>query len=143
MSASTQPLTQNNVLQRWLPYCRPGATQARLRLLCFAHAGGSALVFHKWPDKLPWYVQVCAVQLPGRERRLSEPFITRMSELIHQLSDALLPWIDRPVALLGHSLGAKVAFEFVRRIRERANAPEIVHLFVSGCAAPHLRSCLV
>jgi medium-chain acyl-[acyl-carrier-protein] hydrolase len=138
MSASPQVIHDRTMLQRWLPFCRLDAGRSKLRLLCFAHAGGSALVFHKWPEKLPWTVQVCAVQLPGRDRRLQEPFIKRMPELIDELSHALLPWIDRPVALLGHSLGAKVAFEFARRLAALPEAPEIAHLFVSGCPAPHL-----
>ncbi|HXB21792.1 MAG TPA: alpha/beta fold hydrolase [Candidatus Solibacter sp.] len=140
MSASTQVSNQKGLLERWLPYCRLDAIRPKLRLLCFAHAGGSALAFHKWPDKLPWNVQVCAVQLPGRERRLGEPFIKRMPELISEISAALLPRMDRPLAILGHSLGAKLAFEFVRRVRAWPGAPEVVHLFVSGCPAPHLRS---
>jgi medium-chain acyl-[acyl-carrier-protein] hydrolase len=140
MSVSTPVTNDHAVLQRWLPYCRLDAGRHKLRLLCFAHAGGSALVFHRWPEKLPWTVQVGAVQLPGRERRLHEPFFTRIPELIDELSHVLLPWIDRPVALLGHSLGAKLAFEFARRLAAQPGAPEIVHLFVSGCPAPHYPS---
>jgi surfactin synthase thioesterase subunit len=137
MSVSTPITSDRAVLQRWLPYCRLDAGRHKLRLLCFAHAGGSSLVFHKWPEKLPWTVQVCAVQLPGRDRRLHEPFFKRTPELIEELSHVLIPWIDRPVALLGHSLGAKLAFEFARRLAAHPGAPEIVHLFVSGCPPPH------
>ncbi len=139
MSVSTPPVNDRIALQRWLPYCRLDAGRPRVRLLCFAHAGGSAFVFQKWPEKLPWTVQVCAVQLPGREQRLNEPFVKHMPKLIEELSHALLSWMDRPVALLGHSLGAKIAFEFARCIRSQVGAPEIVHLFVSGSRAPHLR----
>jgi medium-chain acyl-[acyl-carrier-protein] hydrolase len=139
MSTVTQILS-HDMLQRWLPYCRMEPGRPRVRLLCFAHAGGSALNFRSWPDKFPWNVQVCAVQLPGRERRLREPFIRHMPELIDRMSEVLLPWIDGPVALLGHSLGAKVAFEFARRLCSHGGAQKIVHLFVSGCPAPHLRS---
>jgi surfactin synthase thioesterase subunit len=139
MNASLQ-VVNGAALQRCLPYCRLDSGLPKVRLLCFAHAGGSALVFHKWPEKFPSMVQVCAVQLPGRERRLNEPFITRMPELMDEISRALLPWLDRPVALLGHSLGAKIAFEFARRVRAHPGAPEIAHLFVSGSRAPHMRS---
>jgi len=140
MSGVTQTLNRSAVLQRWLPYCRLEASKPTLRLLCFAHAGGSALSFRTWPEKFPCNIQVCAVQLPGRESRLREPFFRRVSELVDRLSEELLPGIDGPVALLGHSLGAKIAFESARRLRSRYGAQKLVHLFVSGCSAPHLRS---
>ncbi len=140
MVATTQIAPRNDLLQRWLPYCRFNATHPRVRLLCFSHAGGTALAFYKWPDKFPWNVQVCALQYPGRERHAG-PFIRRIPDLMNEMTDALLPWLQGPVALLGHSLGAKIAFEFARRFRSRPGAGEIVHLFVSGCPAPHLRSC--
>lgn len=133
-----RPAQDGARLRRWLPYSRPDAPNAKLRFLCFAHAGGSALVFHKWPAAFPEGVQVCPVQLPGRERRLNEPLIKRIPELVEELWHALLPVLDRPVALLGHSLGARIAFEFARRLESQAGAPAIRHLFVSGCRAPHL-----
>jgi len=45
------------------------------------------------------------------------------------------PWIDRPYALFGHSVGGLVAFEVARALqRGGAPAPEV--LFVSGSRAP-------
>jgi surfactin synthase thioesterase subunit len=46
------------------------------------------------------------------------------------------PQGPRPYAVYGHSLGALVAFELLREIRRRGG-PGPVHLFVSGCVAPH------
>lgn len=109
MTASPQAVIESGALQRWLPYCRLNVGRPKVRLLCFPHAGGSARVFDKWPERLPWSVQVCAIQLPGREMRLNEPPITRMTHLLEEFAKVLLPWIDRPVALFGHSLGAKIA----------------------------------
>jgi medium-chain acyl-[acyl-carrier-protein] hydrolase len=45
--------------------------------------------------------------------------------------------MDRPFALYGHSMGALIAYELARRLREAGRA-EPVHLFVSGCRAPQL-----
>jgi len=140
MSTGNQTLNRNAVVQRWLPYCRLETGKPSVRLLCFAHAGGSALAFRTWPEKFPWNIQVCAVQLPGREGRLREPFLRRVSEVIDRLSEELLPAIEGPVALLGHSLGARIAFESARRLCSRYGAQKVVHLFVSGCSAPHLHS---
>ncbi|HEX8212555.1 MAG TPA: alpha/beta fold hydrolase [Longimicrobium sp.] len=122
---------------RWVRIPGGANPAARLRLFCFPYAGGGASVFFPWPRALPPEVEVCAVQLPGREERLHEPPITRWDELVDQLAGALVPWMDRPFAFFGHSLGASVAFELAQRLRrDRRRGP--VHLFASGRAAPHL-----
>src|SRR5262245_25838037 len=115
------------------PRLRPG-----VRLFCFPHAGGGASLFRGWADGLPDAVEVCPVQLPGRETRFREPPFLCLEPLIEALATALRPHLDRPFAFFGHSLGALVAFELARRLG-RAEGPQPVHLFVSGCAAPQIR----
>jgi len=110
---------------------------ARCRLLCFPYAGAGASMFAAWPRTIPPDVEVCAVQMPGREGRLSEPPITRWDEAVDNVNDVLMPWTDRPFAFFGHSLGAALAFEVARRF-QRDRRPGLVHLFVSGRRAPHL-----
>jgi medium-chain acyl-[acyl-carrier-protein] hydrolase len=111
---------------------------ARLRLIGVPYAGSGASAFAMWPRALPADVEMCAVQMPGREARLGEPPLTRWDDVIDRLAEALLPWTQQgPFALFGHSLGAMVAFEIARRWR-RDRRPGPDHLFVSGCRAPHL-----
>src|SRR5262249_21000644 len=50
---------------------------------------------------------------------------------------AVLPRLDGPYALFGHSLGALVAFELARRLKHLYQRPA-AHLFVSGHCAPQL-----
>jgi len=107
-----------------------------MRLICFPYAGAGASAFRSWPDGLPSDVEICAVQLPGRESRITEPPVADLRELVPRLSDALEPYLDRPFAFFGHSIGALVCFELARELR-RARGLEPVHLFVSGCPAPH------
>jgi medium-chain acyl-[acyl-carrier-protein] hydrolase len=112
--------------------------QARVRLLCFAHAGGNASTFAAWYRVLPPHIEVLGVQLPGREKRRSEAPIVDMALLQAQLADALVGQHDRPVALLGYSLGALIAFEYARTLRRMCvKAP--VHLVVGAAPAPHNR----
>lgn len=80
---------------------------------------------------------MCAVQLPGRENRLREPAYTTFPRLIDATFKALLPYLDAPFALFGHSMGALVAFELTRRL-DAEGAPAPLHLFVSGHRAPHM-----
>lgn len=109
----------------------------RLRLLCFPYAGGAAHIFHHWHQTLLEFVEVWAVQLPGRGRRLPEPPFTNLHDLVAAAAQALAPHLDRPFAFFGHSMGAMIAFELARHLR-RAGAEGLAHLFVSGCRAPQL-----
>jgi medium-chain acyl-[acyl-carrier-protein] hydrolase len=119
---------------RWIP--RPRANpRARLRLFCIAHAGGGASAFRGWAEALPPEVEVCPVQLPGRENRIAERPFDRVEPLVAALADAVRPWLDLPWALFGHSNGALIGFELARALRARGlSGPR--HLFASGRRAP-------
>jgi surfactin synthase thioesterase subunit len=80
-------------------------------------------------------VEVCAIQLPGRENRLAEPTIDSLPQLVDALADELASWFDLPFAFFGHSMGALLCFELTRELRRRGRALP-VHLFVSGARAP-------
>jgi medium-chain acyl-[acyl-carrier-protein] hydrolase len=110
---------------------------AGLRLFGFPYAGGGASVFRRWPDRLPTSVEVCAVQLPGRETRFHEPAFNRLTPLVETLARELRPSFDRPFAFFGHSLGGLVAFELARYLRQ-LGGPQPVCLFASGRRAPQI-----
>jgi medium-chain acyl-[acyl-carrier-protein] hydrolase len=120
----------------WLACVRP-RPGARVRLVCFPHAGGGTLAFHAWPTHLPPEIEVHAVALPGRERRLREAPATDLRQLVRDLAPAVAVLADRPLALWGHSLGALLAFE-VARSWQAHGGPAPRHVFVSGCRAPHV-----
>ena len=111
--------------------------QTTLRLFCFSYAGGGASAFRLWPAGLPGGVEVCAVQLPGRENRITEPLINAIDKLVPIVCDALIAFCDPPFAFFGHSTGALVAFELSRELRRRS-APLPCHLLISGSRAPHI-----
>jgi medium-chain acyl-[acyl-carrier-protein] hydrolase len=121
---------------RWITRPRP-LPRARLRLFCLAHAGGGASSYRGWADVLPASVEVCPVQLPGRESRISEPPFNRAEPLVEALADAVDGHLDLPFALFGHSNGALLSFELARTLRARGR-PGPVHLFPSGRRAPDL-----
>ena len=62
---------------------------ARLRLFCFPYAGGGAMIYRTWYQEFPASIDVCPVQLPGREQRLREKPYTRLEPLIEELAAGL------------------------------------------------------
>jgi medium-chain acyl-[acyl-carrier-protein] hydrolase len=106
-----------------------------MRLFCLPHAGGGASAFHTWNNLLPASLQICSVLLPGREGRLSEPLFTQIDSLADAIASELQPWLNIPFAVFGHSMGALLAFEWVRRLQRRGH-PMPVWLFLSGRRAP-------
>src|SRR5918911_2389095 len=94
--------------------------EARLHLFCFPYAGGGSQIFRQWPQRLPSIVQVYSALLPGRGQRLREPPYPCLSALVEQLARVIEPYLDKPFAFFGHSLGAIIAFELARRLRRQA-----------------------
>jgi medium-chain acyl-[acyl-carrier-protein] hydrolase len=99
------------------------------------YAGGGAALYRTWASGLPSAIDVCPVELPGRGARMGEPLIADMTAMAEHLAAAIgeLPG-NLPLALFGHSMGARVAFEVARHLDGRVG-----HLFVSGSPAPGMR----
>ncbi len=106
-------------------------------MFCFPYAGGGASIYRGWASSLPADVEVCPVQLPGRESRLREPPFNSSAPMVAALAEGLQPYLDMPFVFFGHSMGAVVAFELSRELRRRGRALPL-HLFVGGRSAPHL-----
>jgi medium-chain acyl-[acyl-carrier-protein] hydrolase len=68
---------------------------------------------------------------------MNEAPIDRLPSLIEVLGQAIPPYLDKPAAFFGHSMGAIVSFELARHLR-REHSVQPLQLFVSGRRAPHL-----
>lgn len=109
----------------------------RLRLICLPHAGGAASVFRNWPEAAPRGVEVCRVQLPGRENRLAEEPLTTMDGLMDELMGRVVAMNDLPLAIFGHSMGGLVAYELAARLeKDRGVTPEL--LVTAGVRPPRM-----
>ncbi|MFN7945823.1 MAG: thioesterase domain-containing protein [Blastocatellia bacterium] len=127
------PVSQLNH-NRWIDAARL-TDRAGLRLFCFPWSGAGASVYYKWASVFPPGIELCPVQLPGRESRLTEPAFQHLEPLVEAAGNALLPYLNRPFAFFGHSMGALIGFELARWLR-RHQHPGPVHLLVSGHNAP-------
>ncbi|HTI26696.1 MAG TPA: alpha/beta fold hydrolase [Kutzneria sp.] len=127
----------NPAENRWIARPRRSAAP-RLRLICFPHVGAGAAAFNSWLDHLPEDVELCAVRPPGRENRLREPLVDDGRELLDRLEPVVAPLLDVPFVVVGHCSGSVLAYEFVRRLRDRGAAlPERVVL--SSAEGPTVR----
>ena len=116
---------------------QPARGEIRLRLFCFPFAGGGTQTYRNFGQMLPPGIEVCAVQLPGRERRFGEPAFRSVGDTVAAVLPALQPMLELPYAIFGHSLGALTGFELVRALR-REKLPMPAHLVVSGHRGPQL-----
>ena len=113
------------------------SSSSEIRLFCFPYAGGGASIYRTWQGELPPEIEVCPIQLPGRENRISEAPFTQFTDLVEALVDVLKPMLDKPFAFYGHSMGAVLAFEVARSLRAQFNLLP-VHLFIGASMAPQL-----
>jgi surfactin synthase thioesterase subunit len=120
----------------WLVQAEP-RPNAGIRLFCVPFAGVGPSAFRGWAQSLDQDIETFYAHLPARESRFRDAPVTSVRQLADFLAQAIEPWLDRPFAVFGHSLGAVIGFETVRALRARGN-PLPRALFVSASRAPHL-----
>ena len=121
--------------KHWFPGSA-GRADAAARVFCLPYAGGSAAVYRDWVGALGTQLEVVPVQLPGRGWRLRERPLADLPVLAEAATAAIVALADRPIAVFGHSMGAWLGLEVVRRLEARAIQP--MALFASGRQAPSL-----
>ena len=126
-------------LNSWLD-CPTPNPQAQTRLLCIHHAGGSSLLFRNWVESMPPSIEIITAELPGRGRKFGEPLLEDFNIVAEELFRAIaMLEQDKPMAILGHSLGALLAFDLAKKLEGR-NFQSPLALFVSGCKSAALFS---
>ncbi|MFI9080846.1 thioesterase II family protein [Streptomyces sioyaensis] len=111
-------------------------------LFCFHHAGAGVSSFARWQRDLGDAAEVVPVLLPGRGPRSREQRITDAEALMSELKALLLPLLDRPYLLYGHSLGGLVAYALTLSLEESGIHPP-ARVVVGAVPPPHLRNLLL
>ncbi|WP_455893777.1 thioesterase II family protein [Pseudomonas palmensis] len=109
--------------------------EAPVSLVCFHCAGGSAQSFFAWKQAAAGVCELYAVELPGRSRRLREPFARSVTEVAAAFAEQCQALPDKPLVLFGHSLGALLAYETARVLLAQG-VRKPVHLLVSSRQSP-------
>lgn len=95
---------------------------APLTLLCLPCAGASATMYLRWRRLLPHWIRIAPVELPGRGSRLGEPAVEDFGQLVSLLCAEQRQAMRGRFALLGHSMGALLAFGMARQLREEGRS---------------------
>ena len=138
-SSGTVPMYHS--IDRWVlrPNPRP---EAEMRLFCLPYGGGGASLYRPWAFALSEEIDVCPIQLPGREERLRETSFQEIEPLLGVLEEVIQPFLDKPFALFGCSMGALLGFELARRVRNKYGVTP-THLYAASYPAPHIESTLL
>lgn len=107
----------------------------KLRLFCLPYAGGGASIYREWQSKMPKGVQVCRIQLPGRENRICDPVIDNTEKLVDQIVNSIYPILDCPFAIFGQSMGGLIAHRLASCLEKRNKVAE--HVYIAAVRPPH------
>ncbi|MES1956579.1 thioesterase II family protein [Salinisphaera hydrothermalis] len=111
--------------------------EAEVRLLCFPYGGAGASIYKGWERFLPETIELCAIQLPGRENRMSEGLIYDADLITERLWNEAPQWLfDKPVAIFGHSMGAVLGYYLTCRLQATEPVNEVRRLFISAAKTP-------
>ena len=121
-------------------FFKPAAKpDAAMRLFCFPCAGYGAAMYRSWQTLGPDWLEIIAVQPPGRANRLREAPLDTFEDLIASILPQISELTDLPYAFFGHSMGAIFAAELASAMLQKGlPAPE--HLFLSARQPPNLPS---
>ncbi|MFF3499870.1 thioesterase II family protein [Streptomyces sp. NPDC003247] len=90
-------------------YLRTGERNAPVRLLAFHHGGGSALSFLPLTRSLPGLCETFVFELTGRSGDADGAPAADYAEACARFAADAVDIVDRPVVVIGHSLGALFA----------------------------------
>lgn len=111
-----------------------------MKLITFAHAGSSAMLYRKWNKYIDKKIELCPIELPGRGVRLHQALLTEFDEILKRIYDEITKNIniEEDIIIYGQSMGALLAYELCYLLY--SNGHRIRHLFVGACRPPQLQS---
>ena len=110
-------------------------TTNELQLFCFPYAGGNGSIYYPWREKIDKNIELISVQLAGRATLYAEEPITNLDVLVEKLYREIEPYLDRPFAFFGHSMGGLIAYALMAHI-ERVSDKRAEFIIISATKLP-------
>lgn len=113
-----------------------GEMKKNINLFCLHFAGGNKYSYREYAEKAPSFLNIIALESPGRGARMREPLISDIHALVNDLYNQMSDRVDElPYAIYGHSMGGLVAYLLaLKLIKNSHRAP--LHLFITGTTGP-------
>ena len=116
----------------------PNGPLKDVALFCFPYAGAGASVFFPWGKGISGGVDVYAFEAAGKGDRYSEALPKEFNTLAIEAAAAILGKNYKSIILFGHSLGALLAYETAKTLKDNGCSP--LSIIFSGRQAPSLAS---
>lgn len=112
----------------------------KINVFCLHFAGGNKYSYREYVEKAPAFLNLVALESPGRGARMKEPLISDINAMVNDLYRQISDKVDKtPYALYGHSMGGLIAYLLTLKLREN-NHTLPVHLFITGTTGPSATS---
>lgn len=111
-----------------------------LKVIALPFAGGNMYSYNFLRTLIePRQIEVVALEYPGRGRRMGEPLLESLEEIVADILEQLLPEVsDSEYVIYGHSMGGLVGYLLCQEIAQRG-LKKPLKLIVSGSAPPSVR----
>ena len=117
----------------------PNRSLSEFNLFCLPFAGANKYSYNRYKAIAPDRVNVIPLELPGRGGRHGEELLTDMASMTGDLLAQVIPHIGRPYVFWGHSMGAILGYLMIKELIFR-KLPQPIHLFITACRAPGLKT---
>lgn len=123
----------NRIRSPWIT--NVSKNNVKYRLFCFPFAGAGSNIYRSWINELSPDIDVCPIQLPGRENRMTEPALDNVHDVVRFIAPEIAQYTDVPYAFFGHCIGALISYELALKMKKLGlNSPD--HLYISAFRAP-------
>ncbi|MCX6319460.1 MAG: thioesterase domain-containing protein [Bacteroidetes bacterium] len=110
-----------------------------MNLITFPFAGGNKFSYNVFRKYITDNFNLIQLEYGGRNTRIREGLALTMEAVVKDLKKFVLPYINKPYAFYGHSMGSVAAYLMIHELI-KSKLPLPVYLFVSGrggpCVAP-------